>query len=164
MKKSAYIIDINIKRGIGFAFKRAWLKNIIKTALSAEKINQPVAVSLLITDDKHIQEMNRLYRGIDAPTDVLTFALSEKPADAPDIVFPEEQSGITSLGEIIISYPRIIEQAAEHGVPVSEEVALIVIHGMLHLLGYNHEDAAGARKMRRREKAIMALVKTGTGL
>lgn len=158
MKKSGHRIDVNIKRGIGFAFSRAWLKNIIKAVLSAEKINKPVEVSLLVTDDRHMHKMNLLYRGINAPTDVLSFALTEKPVDAQDIVFPEEQIGLTNLGEIIISFPRIVEQAADHGVPMAEETALMTVHGMLHLLGYDHGNAAEARKMRRREKAILTLI------
>ena len=159
MPKIDYLIDISIKRGLGSTLSKTWLKTIIKAVLLTEKVNTNVAVSLLVTDDRHIRKMNFLYRGIDAPTDVLSFALSEKTVDAPNLVFPEEQTGFTSLGEVIISYPRIVEQAAKQGIPVDDEMVLVVVHGMLHLLGYDHKNAVDARKMRHREKTIMTLIK-----
>jgi probable rRNA maturation factor len=158
MKRSAPLIDINIKRGLGFVCTRPWLKSIVKQVLDEENIEGRVSVDLLITDDRQIHKMNRQYRGIDRPTDVLSFALNEKGADAHDIEFPVEQGGVNNLGEIIISYPRVIEQAGEHNVAVEDELTLLITHGMLHLLGYNHEEDADSRKMRRREKSIIAAI------
>jgi len=158
MKKRAHLIDINIKRGLTFGYTRSWLKNIINTVLDAEKTGGSVCVDMLITDDKQIHKMNRQYRGIDRPTDVLSFALSEKSPAAADIEFPLEQDGVDNLGEIIISYPRVIAQADEHNVSIEDELTLLITHGMLHLLGYDHKEAADSRKMRRREKIIIAVI------
>lgn len=159
VKRPAHIIDINIRRGLGISFSRSWLKNIVRTVLAIEKTSTPVAVDLLITDDRQIHVMNRKYRGIDSPTDVLSFALTEKAPDTADIDFPPEQDGIRNLGEIIISFPRVLAQAAAHGVTVEDETTLMIVHGMLHLLGYDHNRDSDARRMRRREKAIISSLK-----
>ncbi len=151
------MIDINIKRGLGFAYTKPWLKNIVKKVLHAENVEGPVAVDILITDDRQIHKMNRQYRGIDRPTDVLSFALNEK--GAPDIDFPDEQDGLNNLGEIIISYPRVVEQSRGHYVTIEDELTLLITHGVLHLLGYNHEESTDSRKMRRREKSIITAIK-----
>ena len=161
MKTPTHTIDINIKRGLGTGYSRTWLKAIVKAVLNAEKIDEPVALDLLVTGDRQIHKMNRQYRGIDRPTDVLSFALTEKGPEDIGIEFPPEQDGIKNLGEIIISYPRVTEQALEHGVTVEDEFTLLITHGILHLLGYNHEDDKDARKMRRREKAIIAKIRMG---
>lgn len=159
MKNIAHVIDIKIKRGLGCSFSRTWLKNIIRDVLTSEKIAAPVSVSLLITDDRQIHQMNRKYRGIDSPTDVLSFALTEKAADAAEIDFPPEQDGIINLGEIVISFPRVVSQAAARGVTVEDEMILMIVHGMLHLLGYDHNCDSDARIMSRREKTVISFVK-----
>ena len=150
------MIDINIKRGLGFVYTKPWLKNVVKKVLHAENVEGPVAVDILITDDQQIHKMNRQYRGIDRPTDVLSFALNEKGAH--DIDFPDEQDGLNNLGEIIISYPRVVEQSREHYVTIEDELTLLITHGVLHLLGYDHAEGAGSRKMRRREKSIISTI------
>lgn len=159
MIKSSHIIDIKIQRGLGCNFSRSWLKNAVNAVLSAEKIAEPVSVGLLITDDRQIHYMNRRYRGIDRPTDVLSFALTEKATDAVDIDFPPEQDGINNLGEIVISLPRVIDQANKYKVNIEDEMVFVIVHGMLHLLGYNHEDELDTRRMRLREKKIMSAIK-----
>lgn len=154
-----YSIDINIKRGLGSENSRTWLKNTVKAVLISEKIKEPVALDLLITDDRQIHRINKKYRGIDSPTDVLSFALNEKNSEGLDIEFPPEQDGIRNIGEIIISFPRVCEQADEHGVSVDEELTLMITHGVLHLLGYDHIDDSDAKKMSQREKSITAKIK-----
>lgn len=94
-------------------------------------------LTLALTGDSRIQALNRDFLGIDAPTDVLSF-----PADEPD---PE--TGRRYLGDVIISLPRATEQAGERGHPVEEEIQLLVVHGILHLLGHDHAEAGEKARM-----------------
>ncbi len=124
------------------------------TAVLAEAGKEQAEVSVLVTGDERIQELNREWRGVDEPTDVLSFALAEgedEPAlaavpDAPEI-----------LGDVVISWPRAEVQAAEYGHPLRRELAFLAVHGTLHLLGYDHEKGVSAsRAMREAEEAILS--------
>jgi len=94
----------------------------------------------VLTDDAEIQALNRQFRGIDAPTDVLSFAMQdESPEDQGFVVAPEQDAETRAyLGDVIVSYPRAAAQAAEQGHSVLAELRLLVVHGVLHLLGYDH--------------------------
>lgn len=100
-------------------------------------------VSVLLTDDREIHALNRTYRGLDAPTDVLAFALDEGlgPRDA-------------GLGDVVISVERARAQAKSRRVDLDRELELLAVHGTLHLLGYDHAEAEEARAMRNRTRAI----------
>jgi probable rRNA maturation factor len=91
------------------------------------------SLTLVITDDQGIQELNRDFLGRNAPTDVLAFAAQEE--GGPFVSAPEA-SGY--LGDVIVSYPRAVAQAGELGHPVEQELDLLLVHGILHLLGYDH--------------------------
>ncbi|MBP9837079.1 MAG: rRNA maturation RNase YbeY [Proteobacteria bacterium] len=124
------------------------IKEIISTILETEKV-ECTEISILFTGDKEIQKLNATYRRKDKPTDVLSF-----PLDMMEANFPK-----TSLGDLIISVETAIKQAKEYGVTVKEEITRLLIHGTLHLLGYDHEKVskAEAEKMRRREKKLLAI-------
>jgi probable rRNA maturation factor len=89
-------------------------------------------LSLVIEDDERLRALNNEYLGIDSPTDVLSFPSGEEDVD------PE--TGVFYLGDIIISYPRALEQAEAGGHPVVDELQLLVVHGVLHLLGHDHAE------------------------
>ncbi|MGQ9592935.1 MAG: rRNA maturation RNase YbeY [Anaerolineae bacterium] len=112
----------------------AFLRRAARAALDVAGFPGPGEMAVVLTDDAEIQALNRRYRGVDAPTDVLAFAESE-PA-GPFVTSPE---GACYLGEVFVSLPRAEEQAEEMGHAVEEELALLVVHGTLHLLGYDHE-------------------------
>lgn len=117
----------------------------------------PVEVGVLIADDARLHALNRDYRGVDAPTDVLSFG-----DDGPAGAFVAQPEGPRYLGDIAISYERVLAQAAEYGHPPARELAYLAAHGALHLLGYDHErgpDAAAA--MRAREEAAMGALGLG---
>lgn len=101
-------------------------------------------VSILLTDDHEIQDLNRAYRGFDKPTDVLAFALDEAEDGAVD----------PSLGDVVVSVERAQQQAVSRRVDLDAELELLVVHGTLHLLGYDHDDPDEARVMRNRTRAI----------
>ena len=102
-------------------------------------------LSVLLVSDREMRRLNHHWRGRDRPTDVLAFAQSEGPAAAPD--------GL--LGDVVISVDAARRQAAERGETLGREADRLLIHGLLHLLGYDHErSAAEARRMQRRERAL----------
>jgi len=116
-------------------------------------------VSVLITDDHAIRGINNEFRGVDAPTDVLSFPMlvfSPPGWAAPDIGASDPETGLIPLGEIILSGRRVHEQAKVFGHSPERETAYLVVHSVLHLLGYDHlDEAEGKKEMRGREKEII---------
>ena len=104
-----------------------------------EAVTNDPEISVVLCDDLFIQDLNRDYRGKDKPTDVLSFAQND-----PDV-----------LGDIVISLPTAARQAEAAGWPLENEIALLGVHGLLHLLGYDDETAAGAWEMQRRAEAVL---------
>ena len=130
-----------------------WVREIAQQVLKAEGVSPPYEVSLVFSDSETVQKLNRDYRSVDEPTDVLAFyMLPQKEADSAFALPPD---GITRLGEVIISYPQAVEQAKEQGHSTERELALLIIHGILHLLGYDHEEPEEESKMRAREKELL---------
>ena len=114
-------------------------------------LSEGVEVGVTFLDDAAIQELNRDYRDKDRPTDVLSFALNE--GDEPNIIdAPEEEL----LGDILISLETTARQAEEYGHSLERELAYLTVHGMLHLLGYDHEEPADQAEMRLEEEAVLA--------
>ncbi len=107
-------------------------------------------VSVTLTDNEHIHEINREYRKVDRPTDVISFALNE--GDEPEI---EGGAPVNVLGDLIISMEKVVEQAAEYGHSNRREIAFLTVHGMLHLLGYDHIEEADRVEMRKEEDFVM---------
>jgi probable rRNA maturation factor len=106
------------------------LNTAVSTTLTHEKMPAPATLSLVLTDDAQLQQLNHDYRGIDAPTDVLSFAVD------PDM--PTIPGASPYLGDIIISVPYAARQADQEGHSIADELQLLVVHGVLHLLGYDH--------------------------
>ena len=129
------------------------LSDTVKEAV--EKVGQLYAldnaeVSITFTDNEHIHEINREYRKVDRPTDVISFALNE--GDEPNI---EGEIPVNMLGDIIISVEKAIEQAGDYGHSIRREIAFLTVHGMLHLLGYDHIEEADRVEMRKEEDFVM---------
>jgi len=108
-------------------------------------------LTLVITDDPGIQSLNRDFLGNDAPTDVLAFSALE---DGGPFVSSPESGGY--LGDVIVSYPRAVAQAQEQGHSLEQELDLLIVHGILHLLGYDHADDEEKAVMWARQDAILA--------
>jgi len=121
-------------------------------------VSGQMEINCLITDDENIRKFNRRYRGIDEPTDVLSFALTEKYNSGAAVDFPPVPGASGRFGDIIISYPRAAAQAAGLGHGVEDELTLLLVHGTLHLLNYDHQTANEAKKMTKREKAIIKIL------
>ncbi|MDA8216939.1 MAG: rRNA maturation RNase YbeY [Dehalococcoidales bacterium] len=125
-----------------------------EAALRRESVEGMVEVVLSVVDDEEIRELNARYRQVDAPTDVLSFPLQEAPAGAGDFVQPPDD--VLRLGDVVISLPRAEAQAEEYGHSLARELGYLFVHGLLHLLGYEHELEEGRLRMREREEAALA--------
>jgi probable rRNA maturation factor len=147
-------LGIQIDKNFQKHLRKEWLRRVVEHSLAAQDIAYEVELGLRITDDETVRKLNQEYRGVDEPTDVLSFALVErKPGSSPFITPPDD---LLHLGEVVISYPQAARQAEENNHQVKEEVALLVIHGILHLLGYEHDEPAREREMRAIEKKILS--------
>ena len=136
----------------------ALLERAITAALEAEGVATPCEVDVLITDDEAIHQINLEQRGIDRPTDVLSFPMfNYRPGQPPaDGVDADPATGLTPLGDMVISLERARAQAEEYGHPVERELCYLAVHSVLHLLGYDHMDEGEEKaQMRAREEAIL---------
>jgi len=146
-------IEIFVEEKFRGLVGEGWVRKIVQQILKAEGVATPYEVSLVFTDSETVKQLNRDYRGVDEPTDVLAFHML--PQKEVDDSFALPPDGVTRLGEVIISYPQAAEQAREQGHSPERELALLVIHGILHLLGYDHEEPEEESKMRERERGLL---------
>jgi probable rRNA maturation factor len=148
-------VDVQIDDRFADAADADLIERAVAAALADEGAVGPVEVSVLVTDDAALHALNRDYRGVDAPTDVLSFAAEEQGDTlSPSFVLPPDAPRY--LGDIAISYERVVAQAAEYGHSRERELAYLTAHGVLHLLGYDHERGPDdAADMRAREEATM---------
>lgn len=143
---------VNIQTDPAFAAQvdEASLQRAAAATLRHQNAPPDAALSLIITGDKEIQQLNRQFRQVNAPTDVLAFPSS---GDAPFVQAPDQSP---YLGDVILSYPRAAAQAAEAGHPVAAELALLAVHGTLHLLGHDHAAPQDQTAMWAAQQAILA--------
>lgn len=136
----------------------ALLQTVIPAALEAEGVAVPCEVDVLLTDDAGIHAINVEQRDVDAPTDVLSFPMFQyepgrPPVDASDA---DPATGLTPLGDMVISLERAKAQGEEYGHGTRREAAYLAVHSVLHLLGYDHMDEGPEKaRMRAREEAIL---------
>jgi probable rRNA maturation factor len=142
------VIDIRFPPGQPAIDPRV-LERAAKAALSHESAHGEV--SIVMSDDEQLQQLNNEYLGIDAPTDVLSFPAGET----------NPETGETYLGDILISLPRAALQAEAAGHPLADEVQLLVVHGVLHLLGYDHAAADEKARMWTAQAAILQSIGLG---
>jgi len=157
-------VNILFEEGLEGSLDESWLRGVVEATLRAEGLTESAdisaEVSLLIAGPDEVHRLNREYLGEDHPTDVLSFPMLPPHAvDDPGFVTPPD--GLRHLGEVIVSYPQALTQAQEHGHTPTREVAILIIHGVLHLLGYDHAEPAEEKAMRTREAAILAQIEGG---
>ncbi len=149
MSPRKYRISLRIDARFASSVSGPWLKGVARRVLEVEGV-AAAELGVVVTDDATVQRLNRDYAGEDAPTDVLSFPLTEGEP------FVSPPDGVLRLGEVVISYPTAERQAAEAGRATEAEVAHLLIHGVLHLLGYDHAEPEEERRMRAREEALLA--------
>ncbi len=133
--------------------KRRMLRKIAKLSLKQEGINVPCRVSVIFCDNEYIQEINKDQRGIDAPTDVLSFPNTDS-LNGQLVYEPYDlERGRLYLGDIIISIERAVAQAQEYGHSVDREIGFLFCHGMYHIMGYDHVD--GSNTMFEKQEIVL---------
>jgi len=132
------------------------VENLLQFAADYLKIPEDTEMSLSFMDNSGIQVINRDYRGKDAPTDVISFALEEEGEEEMPIIFEDEAELFPrNLGDIIISTERAAEQAVEYGHSFERELGFLAVHGFLHLNGYDHMEPADEKEMFGLQKEIL---------
>ncbi len=135
----------------------ALLRRVIPAALAAEGVEQPCEINVLLTDDKGIHAINLDQRGVDSPTDVLSFPMFDlKPGDKPSAEEADPATHLVPLGDMVLNLDRVKSQGEEYGHGEKRECAYLAVHSVLHLLGYDHmDDGPMKAQMREREEAIL---------
>lgn len=133
----AYEIEVDVDETLAVEIDREPLRDAIAATLRHAQ-RESGAVTVVITDDETVRSLNRQYRQIDAPTDILSFAaqLDDDGTDLPDELWEEMGD---YLGDLLIAYPYTVAQARRYHNPLDAELRLLVVHGALHLLGYDHD-------------------------
>ncbi len=153
--KHELLFDADVEVPAGTAER---LEAVITAALEAEGVEVPCEINVLLTDDEGIHAVNRETRGVDRPTDVLSFPMFElEPGVPPEgEAFLDPETGRCPLGDMCISLERAAAQAEEYGHSLDRELCYLAVHSALHLLGYDHLDEGPMkRQMRAREEAIL---------
>jgi probable rRNA maturation factor len=164
----SFEVSIQVLEDFDGLASEAWLKHVAESALAVASPESDAGLSVVIADDAVVRELNMTHRGLDENTDVLAFSFAHGgeyygddrrdsgPGDGVDFVLPPEQRD--TLGEIIISYDKALKQAAQAGHPLETELAVLLAHGVLHLLGHDHLEPDDEAAMKDLERQVMARV------
>jgi len=157
-------MEINVLFDEGFegCLEASWLESVAEKALVAQGVDSKVELGLVIASQERVHQLNLSYLGKDEPTDVLAFSMLPEQSRG-DLPFVAPPDGIKHLGEVIIAYPQAVIQAEEHQHSVKREIAILIIHGVLHLLGYEHDKPELEREMRAREAEILSYIEEDLG-
>ncbi|MCS7206933.1 MAG: rRNA maturation RNase YbeY [Dehalococcoidia bacterium] len=142
-----------------------WLTQVVSAALAVHPEEGAASVDVVIADDETVRRLNHTYRGLDEVTDVLAFAFTHagpyegegEPPPYDPTPWPQPP-GIRHLGEVVLCYPQAVRQAQQAGRPVQAEVAHLIIHGVLHLLGYDHQEPAQEIVMQKLERQALEML------
>jgi len=156
--KAGMEINVLIDDDLEGCLEVSWLQGVAEQVLVAQEVGSDAELGLVITSQEKVQQLNRDYLGRDEPTDVLAFPMRTE-ADRPPFVTPPD--GVLHLGEVIIAYPQAVAQAEERRHSIEREIAILIIHGVLHLLGYEDEKPELKRQMAAREEEIMSRIESG---
>lgn len=130
-------VTLNFAAAYAQFLNQSEIEHCVLTTLDHQEISTNSDLSILVDDDVRIQQLNREFMGIDAPTDVLAFPAGHHDPDTNRVY----------LGDVIVSYPQAKQQAVEAGHSFSAEISLLIIHGVLHLLGHDHDQLERRAKM-----------------
>lgn len=153
-------VDIQILPSFNRRVNKTWLRDLTIAALGLFDPSNPASISILIADDATLRELNLKYRGIDETTDVLAFSLHDSTYDDPESLtgFDFPSHGTDELGDVVISYPQAIRQARENKKTIHSELALLLVHGVLHIMGYDHAEEEDERMMWAKQDEILEMV------
>lgn len=155
------LVENETDKELGFDYEKI-IEDVVKQTLETEHCPYEVEINVLITNNEEIHQTNKEFRGIDRPTDVLSFPMVDYvlPADftliekSPESYFNPETDELL-LGDIMISVDKVMEQANEYGHSLKREFAFLIAHSMLHLLGYDHIDDEERLVMEEKQEGIL---------
>ena len=137
-----------------YPIKKSLLVAAAESALKTANVKGKVEITVSVIGDRKMRQLNKEYRSIDAPTDVLAFSYTLQTGKPREFVSPP--SKYLNLGDIVISYPQLIDRAAKEDTMVDEMASSLVVHGVLHLLGHSHEKPQEATSMEALEDKTLA--------
>jgi probable rRNA maturation factor len=146
-----HVVRVSVVEPFASSLSEARLESVARRVLESEGVSA-AELSVTVTDDETVRSLNREYAREDAVTDVLSFSQREGEE------FAAPPGGAPPLGEVVIAYPTAARQAGERGKSQEAEVARLLIHGILHLLGYDHAQPEEERRMRAREEELVEAV------
>lgn len=144
----------NDEHGLLTSAQRELVEAILVHTATEEDVEEPSELSVTFLTNELIQEINRDWRGKDAPTDVISFAFDEMGEEEMDFMLDEDEPRL--LGDLVISVERCREQAADYGHSFERELGFLAIHGFLHLLGYDHMTPEDEAEMTARQEEVLA--------
>ncbi len=144
-----YELNLEVEDSVAGRVDQASILAMLERVLAEDEIEDGAAVTVVLADDTLLHELNLRHREVDAPTDVLSF-----PADEGE-EFPTPEGEPRYLGDIVVSVERVGRQAAEAGLAERDELAHVILHGLLHLLGYDHEEPEEEAVMKAREEGVL---------
>ncbi len=155
-----YIIDVTVFPPFARRISKKWLRSVAEITLTRCHTDRAYGISLVIADDETVQALNLEYRDLDETTDVLAFPLTKSSRVDQVVIgdFPLPPQHSPTIGEVVISYPQAAKQAKEGRKSTKVEVALLTVHGILHLLGYDHATAEEEAQMWSKQDSILANV------
>ncbi|MCA1646832.1 MAG: rRNA maturation RNase YbeY [Chloroflexi bacterium] len=148
------VVEFSVEKGLAAQWDEPRLTALVRSIFSTDLAPESArfVIGLHLVGDATIRALNAEHRGLDAHTDVLSFPLLDR--DEMDFVVPPGQA--TQLGDVVVSHPRAVEQALEFGHSTDREIGYLVAHGVLHILGYDHEAEPERSRMRQREEEALA--------
>lgn len=156
------ILDTTVSRDLQDRVDQSFVVSVVETVLGHCGVREQIEMGVRITTDAEIRRLNQGFRGVDAPTDVLSF--HSQTDEQGDQTFSLPPDLPLQLGEVVVSYQRAAEQAKMYGHDLNRELGWLLVHGTLQLLGYSHGSAEQARAMRDQEEAILASLGLGIDL
>lgn len=130
------MININILADAKFPFDRDVLREHLTKVLAKFRLTDRVEVDVQVVGKRKMSELHVIYMKIEGPTDVLSFPLNDPQDDRPFMSSPD---GVLRLGDIVVCYPVVVEEALEKQCKVDDQIKFLAEHGLMHLLGYHHE-------------------------
>jgi probable rRNA maturation factor len=152
---SSYLISVQIDEQYEDKLNCDALHKLALGVLHSEKARGPLEVGVVVTTDEEVLSLNRQYLGHDYKTDVLSFGMQEGHSSDDRVEFVTPQEHPAYLGDVVISYDRAAEQGPEYGQSTEAEVATLLIHGLLHLLGYDDSEEGARQRMHARQQELL---------
>jgi probable rRNA maturation factor len=147
-------VEFAVEDGLSGSWDEARMAQLVRALVTRDLQQTDYTISLHLVGDETIRALNAEHRGTDAHTDVLSFPLHD-PSGMRFVLPPDQPA---NLGDVVVSYPRAIAQAEEFGHSPERELGYLVAHGVLHVLGYDHEEEADRRHMRQREEEALGAI------